>query len=490
MILSFNQKACSVEKDTETHIIFGTPRIFLFVFSIYFILSTRLVAQTIFDPEFKESLKHIQNYNWELARVSLENQLLENPNWHRARVELSQVYIEVGEPLLALEEIEKVLAFNALPINVRLNVEKLKADAEFLLVEKVETEEHLPFSNHKFKGYLTAGFGIDSNVSLNSSDFFLNDLALTEGVIILSSDGELFLRNDGDVFSIDGVLQTEFQESPRNEAEFESSFDEFRFQISHRYDHENENLIWSNTLSIIEQKNDEFSQFERRQLDINSGIDWSLSDSLMVGTNINHRLLKRGEQKQLTNTKLGISVAFLNRYGNWKIGSEVSHAEYEDFAFVEFGDFIDDGEFGIFDTLISTLDEFNSNTLNLSSQWSQAYFDDRLFILGRVEYLKTNTSDNFDHTALRYSAGAIFNSSPKWTWQLFMSALNVNFREARVFSDRFADAGKSLRLNVTYSLNHYWQFLIDLESSERTTDIFGGLESDKTIGKASIKFNF
>ena len=252
------------------------------------------------------------------------------------------------------------------------------------------------------------------------------------------------------------------------------------------------NFSWFNTLSLRKQENTDFSPFERQQLNIKSKLEWPLSEKTNFSLALNHRFLERGGEKQLTSTRLGPSLDYFNEYGSWSLSAEYTKAEYEDFIFFEFGDFVSGSEFGIgiFDTQISTLDEFNSDTLSIAGQWSQLYLDKKLFLLGKVEYSTANTSDDFDYTAQRYTLGLVYNGPSHWTWKLYASSLDVNFREARNFSDRFADSGESLRFSISYELSSLWELVIDVEKSRRTSDIFGGLESDKLLRKFGIQFNF
>ena len=459
---------------------------------VFAILSGRANAQSLDIPHFAEALTLIQNGQWQEARKLLEDQLKQNPDWHRARIELAHLYFKLGESQLALDNINRVLAIDNLPPAVRANIENFKQ----VIKESVSTSGNNLASIetlHQFSGSVSVNVGFNNNTSLDSKDFFINDLSLTEGAILLRAlfDEELFmvefdddtefffLQDDGTIIEADGDVLGQNELFVTTVPDFGSAFTDYRANIEHNYFNSTTNFGWNNSLSVNKENNAEFTSFEREQYKFVSAFKWRLDDKKSISFDLQHRLLKRGGEKQLTNSKVGVEFSFLNHFGNSALSYEFIRTDNERFVFQDRQNLS-----------FSTLDSFASNTHSLSGQLSSLFLNDKLLLLARGEYSISDTNDRFDYEASRITLGMVYDNRDRWIWKLYASVLNLSFKQVRTFGDRFADAGRSLRFNMTYQLSHDWQIALDIESSERSTDVFGGLSSSKLVNELGITYSF
>lgn len=135
------------------------------------------------NPEvnFYLGLSSFELGNYEEALSSFERVLIFDENHLRSRLELGRVYLALDMKSEARVEFEKVLSSNP-PKEVRENIKKL--------LKKIEISEKRNF----LRGYLSVGFGYDSNVNSSPveeslSQYMVGEYNLDEDSI--EQDGEL-----------------------------------------------------------------------------------------------------------------------------------------------------------------------------------------------------------------------------------------------------------------------------------------------------------
>lgn len=464
--------------------------------SIWLVLAATLliqnvIAQTLDDKLFVEAMRHIEDRQWAKAEAILEFQLEQNESWHRARVELAVVYAKQGKTKLALSEIDRVLNLDSLPQAVRNNVESVRQEVVNASTApppltnaglQVKTSENILNTEpeHKVESSLEFSFGYDDNVQFSSGEYFFNDDPFLDGVFLEQEDGTIiYIAPDGFIYDIQGNQLFENNGMyDLGDPDRSNSFIESSLYVQHVY-HANRwnDFKWKNSLQVQANENQKFSDFNKLQFKLNSQLSWQLTDRLKLELEGRHRLLKRDGKVQVKSTGIEPRLTYYTEMGSWELGYEFLKRKYED-AFFTQGDFI------------SVFNGFESDTITYSFKWSNLFLNNKLLLLAKLEYLDSNSSDNFDYTGTRTTLAAVYSINERWTWSF--SALNFDqkYEPANGFLTDQNDDSQIFKTKLSYDISDSIELFISGERGLRSSEFYGGIQSDKSLTNLGIKFRF
>ena len=451
-------------------------------------------SQTLDDPLFASAMAHVEKGEWQQAEGLLKHQLSQNPDLHRARIELALVYVHLQQISLARLHFDKLLKVEALPDNVRRNIQQLRAQLDEPEPEVVPTglqaeSEQGASAGHQVQSYLQVGWGYDSNVRFSSGDYFLEDDPFLDGVFVELEDGMLvYVSPDGFVYDANGVPLFENNgQFNLGDSDKGNMFAEAKLAVAHEYDFGRQNsLNWHNSMSIQASENAEFSDFNKMQVRLETGLDWQVSEQWKSSVAVHHRFLKRDGQVLIRVSGIEPELTYYTPWGSWTLGLEWMQRDYEDATTVN-GDFI--LEFRGFET----------QTRGVSAKWSRLFWDNDLLLLGKIEYLDSNSSDGFDYEGYRASAAMVWDITENLSWSLSATHFHQDYSDVYAQSDQspeefvpvdLEDESTIFRSRLSYALSPRWEFFVAAERATRTSDIYGGISSNKTSIQAGMKVSF
>jgi len=446
------------------------------------------------DKLFSKGMAQSQNGNWIDAKSSFELLLKLNDQLHRARVELAIVYLNLKDHELAIGQFDKVLSISDLPDNVRTNISDLKMQALTALNKKLvkQIEQNTANIKNSFKGNAEVAFGYDDNVRFSFGDYFLEDDPYYDSYIIELNDGTiLVVSNDGYVYDLDGYPLF------KNEGQYETSnvkkgsqFNELRLNLQHQYHFDSvDKITWNNSLSLKKINNVDLQSYSKFQIKLDSEINWKLNKEIEFSSLAHYRLLQRDSQTQVQTYGVEANIAYFNNLGKWQLGFNWMDRIYEE-SYIER------------DAYAYIFDEVHSNTRNISLAWSNLFFNNKLLLLAKFDYLDTNEQtqypdfsyydeySNSDYTGIKYSSAIIYSFTPALKLSLTMLSLTLDFSDDYTYSGAQQDKSKAFKVKLIYSINDSFDIFAASENTQRDSDQYDGIHSDKSLFKAGIRLNF
>lgn len=440
--------------------------------------SNNVIGQTRDDLSFALSMEQVELGNWQKAQQMLEQQLTENPSWLRARVELAKVYAHQGKYRSALESLSIVLADGSLPKTVRDNLHDLQQE----LLQKSAAEPgsvENRSASHQFTPAIALGWGFDDNVAFTSGDYFLLDDPLLDSVIYIDENGEEFVfRADGYAYDSEGnrsfLIADMFD---LGEAHLDTSYLEYSVDFGYQYTSPDKTFNWRGEFVAKATDNTEFAEFNRRLFRATTELKWSYMDNMKFGLTGNVRLVKRDGQKQVQSESVAPFFTYFNPYGSWEFGLDLNQRKFENTSYVR-GDFI------------SEFVGFETKNIDLSIKWSKLFWDNRLLLFSKAEWLNSNASDDLDSTGTKYTLAFVFKMSERLKWSMSIYNLELDYDEDVLEGATFTDKSKEFRTKLSYEFDAHWQVLLSAERGLRNSELYYGLQSDKSAVKLAFKYTF
>lgn len=443
-------------------------------------------AQTLQDPAFANAMKYVKAKQWSKAETLLKSMLAQNPELHRARLELGLVYRQLNNPELSNAEFATLLAHPAVPERVKQNIRQmLEQNTQGPQTSHVDTSNShsvdghgTELARHQFNASLQLSLGYDDNVRYSAADYFLEDDPFLNGVFLEQDDGSfVFVSPDGFVYDEEGnVLFENDGFLDLGNPDRENSFAEARFELNHQYQFtEVSGLSWYNQLSLQATKNQQLSQYNRLQLRIESGLSWRLSEHWKLDIAASHRHLERDGQVQVRALSLAPELTYYTQLGSWTLGMQWMRRKYEDSLFVT-GD-------------LETIYEGFDNNINLvSGKWSNLFLDNKLLLLAKFEYSDSNASDDFDYKGQRFTLAGVFKFNE--SWDLLLSADDFHQDYSESVEGPLDDDITTFRTRLTWQMKDSLSLFLAGERAIRTSDIYGGLKSDKSLLQLGVEWRF
>ena len=445
-------------------------------------------AQTMDNRMFAAAMAHIEIKEWPQAEGLLKFLLSENPQMHRARLELGLVYLKMGNTEKAHQQFEVLLSKTDVPENVKQNIRQMMSQSAAASQPEIAKSANIPATDaepetnqsyeHLVQGSLQLSVGYDDNVRYSSADYFLEEDPFLDGVFLELDDGELvYVAPDGFVYDIDGNLLFEndgFVDFGSPDSS--NRFLEARLNLNHEYRFSSmTGLTWHNKLSLQNTDNHEHSQYNKTQVRLETGLSQRISDSWKWSVIAHHRLLERDGQVQIRAWGIDPELTYYNNWGSWTLGFEWMDRQYEDSIIVT-GD-IETFYFG-----------FSSTIREISAKWSKLFWDNDLLLLAKFEYSDNNADDDFNYKGTRYTFASVYDFHTDWS--LLLSATRFRQDYSEVSDGPLDDTSTSFRAKLTYSLNDSIDLFLAGERALRTSDVYGGIKSDKSLVQLGAEVAF
>jgi len=490
----------------DKHVFSGASWCYLGFFISALLCSLPTRAQTYGDPLFAAAMQHVDDQEWVKAEALLEFQLSQNKDLHRARVELALVYAKQDKLELANKHLDLVLVVDDLPDNVRANIyhlrQKLGSQPVSLLANQASVEKDVALEEkewvlndqpgHRLKSYAEVSLGYDSNVRFSSDDYFVQDNPFDAGIFFQDDNGVLlFLAPDGFIYDQQGNQTT----LPNNALidlgvkDPNNAFYSTALNFDHSYSFGGEKQVkWYNQVNILASENAEFSNYNKFQLKLNTGINWLLSEQVKADVSVFHRLLKRDGLVQVRDTKVNPAMTYYNHFGSWELGFNWQQRKYEDTTFT-FGD-LNVYHYG-----------FDTSSRTLSAKWSNLFFDNNLLLLGKLEYQDSNASDGLDNKATKATAVLLYSFAKDWKWQVSASRLlrdyttestvtTGNSAITSVIGEHKKDRSITFKSRLSYNIDNHWQAFLSAERGMRRSAIYDGEKRNKTQINLGLRLSF
>jgi len=446
------------------------------------------------DKLFTKGMAQSKNSHWLEAKKSFELLLKINEKLHRARVELAIVYMHLNQHDLAIIELDKVLSVNGLPTNVHSNILNLKIQSLTEVNEALVKKLNLNPDRNKsaFQGHAEVAFGYDDNVRFSFGDYFLEDDPYYDSYIIELNDGTLLVvSNDGYVYDLDGMPLF------KNDGQYETSnvkkgsqLNELRLNLQHEFAFNTTDTVrWNNSLNLKKTNNVDLQTYSKFQIKLDTEINWKLNKAVELSALAHYRLLQRDSQTQVQSYGLEASLAYFNSLGKWQFGYNWMDRVYEE-------------SFIVRDAYAYIFDEVQSNTRTFSLTWSKLYFNNDLLLLTKFDYLNTNEQTqypdisyyeaygNSDHTGVKYSGAMIYSFTPALKLSLTMINLTLDYSDDDTYYGDQQDKSQAIKAKFIYTINDDFDLFIAAEKTDRNSDQYNGIKSDKSLVKAGIRLNF
>lgn len=455
-------------------------------------------AQTMDNRAFAAALAHINQEEWPQAEGLLKFLLSENPAMHRARLELAMVYVQMAQHQKAKAQFETLLSINEVPAPVKHNIRQ-----QLLQLSKPpgkDTQQAKPLnadangnanrgaSSHKTNGSVQLSVGYDDNVRFSSADYFLEEDPLLDGLFLELDDGELiYIAPDGLAYDIDGNpllgddlpdddLFVDFATLGLAQQDRENRFIEAKLNLHHQYQFATTpDLTWHNKLSLQTTENQQHSAYNKTQMRLETGLSQRLSDQWTWTVVAHHRLLERDGQVQIRAWSVNPELTYYNDWGSWTLGLEWMNREYEDSLIVS-GD-IETFYYG-----------FSSTIRSISGKWSKLFWHNDLLLLAQLEYSDNNADDDFNYQGTHITLASVYDFQTHWSLLLSASYFNQDYSE--VGDGPLDDKSRTLRGKLTYSVNDATELFLAGERAIRTSDVYGGIKSDKSLMQVGVELAF
>lgn len=476
------------------------PLMLFFVFMVSFGFPfIGVQSQTMSNPTFADAMAHIEKGQWLQAEKLLTSLLTQHPNLHRARLELGLTYIQLKKLEQAKQQFEKLLASPDVPDNVKQNIRQMMVEnidnenrnssSSFNNAPSTTTEHQkttsAPTSNkpHQIEGSVQLSVGYDDNVRYSASDYFLEDDPLLNGVFFDLEDGSfVFIAPDGFVYDEDGNLLFENNDFiDLGNPDRKNSFTEARINLNHQYQFDNrltkprQTLSWYNNLALQATDNQQLSSYNRLQMRLETGLTWQIAEPWKFDIEAHYRLLERDGKVQIRSWGIDPTMTYYNQWGSWTVGLQWMRREYEDSLVVT-------GE-------LETLYEgFNNDIKGISGKWSRLFWDNRLLLLTRLELTDSNASDGFDYKGTRLTIASVYNFRPDLSLLLSASEFNQDYSE--LGDGPLDDDITTFRSKITYQMSESVGVFLSGERAIRTSDIYSGIKSDKTLWQLGVQLDF
>lgn len=429
-------------------------------------------AQTSDNQTFKEAMRFVENGEWKAAQSILTAQLAQNPNFHRARVELALVYIQLDNIEQARDEFDYVLAQSDIPPNVRANIQHMReqlSDFEQPLTDKPA---------HSVESAVSFAVGFDDNVRFSADDYFLDEDPYRDGIFVELDDEQIiYISPEGFAFDIQGnrveALDGVFDRGQRtlDNVVFESTLD-----FGHRYQFGTQSAFdWHSDIRIQATENNEFSQFDKLQLRLKTGLGWRISDTIQSEVNLHHRVLQRDGQVQVRASTLEALASFYTQSGQFSIGYDYMKRRYEDGSFIN----------GDFETLFFG---FETNTHSLMGKWSRLFADGKVLMVGKLQYLDSNSSDGFDYKGIKGTLSSTIQITPEIHISASATQLIQDYSEIADFD--LEDETVQFKSRVSYTVSDATDVFLSFERGLRSSDIYGGIKSQKSAVQLGVEYRF
>lgn len=453
------------------------PAIFLLL--LMSLLSSKVLnAQTREDSEFMRAMEQVRLEHWQQAQSMLEKQLRENPGWLRARVELAKVYAQQNKFQLALDSLSIVLAEEGLPQTVKDNLLQLQQEVEQKKALESRVTAHSG-PTHQLEYGLELGWGFDDNVAFTSGDYFLLDDPFLDSVIYINEDGEQFIFNaDGYAYDAEGnrsfLIADMFDVG---DTHIDTSYLEYGVDIGYQYTSPSKTFTWRNDFIAKATDNNEFSEFNRQLYRATTELKWTYGEKIKFGLTGNVRMVKRDNQKQVQTESLAPFITYFNHYGSWEFGVDLNQRKFENTIYQR-GDFI------------SEFNGFETKNIDVSVKWSKLFFDNRLLLFSKAEWLNSNASDDLDSKGTRFTLAFVYKLSERLKWSSSYYNLELDYDEEFFGGTAFTDKSKEFRTRLSYAFDDNWEASLSAERGLRDSELYYGLQSDKSAVKLAIKYTF
>lgn len=443
-------------------------------------------AQTLENPDFAAAMQQITNQNWQQAEALLTAILQQNPARHRARLELGRVFIKLGKTEQAKSQFNTVLKHPTVPDRVKQNIKQLLqqipvATAKHMATQELEIstpQNQASSEKHRFNAVFQFSLGYDDNVRYSAADYFIEDDPFLNGVFVDFDDGSfVFVAPDGFVYDEEGNLLFENDGFlDLGDPDRENGFAEARLEFNHSYAFAGvQGLIWNNQFSLQTTKNEQLSRYDRLQARLETGLSWRLSEQWKLNVDVHYRRLERDGAVQVRAFGLAPELTWYNHFGSWSFGLQWLRRQYEDSLYIT-------GE-------LETLYEgFDNNITGLSTKWSNLFLDNKLLLLAKFEYSDSNASDDFDYKGQRYTLASVYKINDSLTFLLSADDFHQDYSES--VGGPLDDDITTFRSRLTWQFNDTTQLFLAGERAIRTSDIYGGLKSDKSLVQAGVEFSF
>jgi len=426
-------------------------------------------------------MEHIKNERWIQAEAILEAQLSVNPEWHRAKIELAVVYAKLAKYDEALMILDQVLNLENLPDNVKNNLQSIRNDVqvqnEISLAATMESSDsHLA---HSFSGHIELATGIDDNIYFSSDEYFIEGDPYIDGIFFVDDQGnEFFLSPDG--YTYDGQGNLLFRTSDvydLGDPDKGTVFNEYNLSMLHNYSSINETLTWQNRLNLQTSDNVEYSDFNRQQVKFESTVKWAISDQTKITALANHRLLKRDGIVQIRNSGLQAGISYFSQYGSWEFAAKVSKRTYEDANYIR-GDFV------------TNFAGYDTDLQSAFVKWSKLFFENSLLLYAKVEYIDSKSTDGFENTGIRTTSAFVYSFATNWKWSTTITNYEIDYKTDGEFDSFSFDDSLLIHSKLALTLDENWDVFVAAEYGERSSGIFGLVESEKKLMKLGIRFKF
>ena len=454
-------------------------------------------AQTLDDPAFAAAMGHIEKGEWRQAEGVLLYMLSVNDKLHRARLELAIVYTQVNETEKALLHFDTLLNEDNIPKNVKQNILQLRSQIDIPQERHtqdnssprlssndaaIETQQTLSAAaqqrSHRVNGHVQASIGYDDNVRFTSGDYFLEEDPYIEGVFIILPDGmEVYVSNDGYVYDIYGNQLFE-NDGFINLGNSDSSnaFTEFDLGVEHQYQFgQFGNIHWHNSFSVQAKENEHHAEYNRLQIKLATSLDWRFHEQFSAAITLRHRLVKRSGNMQIRATSIEPNITYYSTFGSWDLGFKWADKVYEDSVFI-------DGD------LYTFYSGFDTQLRSVTGKWSKLFWDESLLVLAKIEFSDSNASDGFDYKGIKATAGIAYDINE--SWNVLLSIIESEQDYSEITEGKLKDKSTTFRSKLNYTFNDHIDVFFSSERAMRSSDVYGGIDSDKSLLQLGIKLNY
>lgn len=430
---------------------------------------TKALAQS--HSPFDKAMQHIEQGQWQQASTLLHYQLELNPEHHRARLELAMVLLQLQQYQAAKQHLTDLLAVSKLPENVKFNINVMLTQ----LAQKTAQLEPV-ISNHDWQLNIAVESGYDSNVRFSFGDYFLEDDPYVDGTYFELPDGSiLYFAPDGYVYDEQGnVFDAEALGIDFGPKQQDTSYLQTKFNLEHSF--KRHTLTWSNRFRLQNSDNLEFSDYDKRLLNLQTKLNWQLSQSTELSITAQYRDLHRGGVKLLDSTSLTMGYSWLNQYGSFELYGQIMQRDFFDV----------EARRGDFDYYYQG---FDNESFAIGANWSQFYFNKRLLSKINLEYKYNETSEDINYNGLIVKLASVFRATDKINVAGYVSYFKQDYDDPYYYG-QLLDESMKLGVKVDYQLDDNKEIYFGLDRGFRDSDLYGHISSQKTNVKLGLSITF
>lgn len=422
---------------------------------------------------FDKAMQYVEKGQWQSAETLLSFELENSPHQHRARLELALVQMQLQKLDEAKTNLMMLTKVNDLPKNVRYNIDLLLSE---MSQTDVETDEKV-VTGSSWSAQLSLAAGYDDNVRFSFGDYYLDDDPYLQGFLIVFSDGtQLAYSSDGLLYDALGNSYTPeslgidlgpLLEQPN------SAFTESNLLLKH--DYLGNNWKWHNEFYIRSVDNQDFSDYDRLTLKLDSSVNWLLSNNQDIGFGLEKRQQYRGGNEQISSIAAKLDYNLYYETGQWQFYTQYMQRDFKEID-VTIGGFT------------YTNAGFENKSWGLGVEWDKLFLSNRLLLKINLEVKRNKASDDLNYRGAILKSALVYKLNTDWSLAAYLNMFHQNYDDNIVknASDRSIRVGTKIDYQLTPNVGLF----LSSDWGERKTDIYFGSKSDTYRVKTGLNLEF